>query len=109
VADGQPFLVLAFRPFPSPQPYAEQGPIFLHAEPCARHEPAKALPQMLTGARYIIRGYCSGDRIVYGSGQIVATADIPWAAEAMFEDPRIAYIHVRSAANNCYQCRIERA
>jgi hypothetical protein len=109
VAEGQPFLVLAFRPFPSPQPYAEQGPIFLHAEPCSRHHLAAALPAMLTSPRYIIRGYCSSDRIVYGSGQIVAAADIPGAAESMFEDPRIAYIHVRSATNNCYQCRIERA
>jgi hypothetical protein len=109
VAEGQPFLVLAFRPFPSPQPYAEQGPIFLHAEACSRHEPAGALPEMLTSPGYIVRGYCRTDRIVYGSGQIVATADIPGAAERMFEDSRIAYIHVRSAANNCYQCRIERA
>src|SRR5262245_24179033 len=109
VAEGQPFLVLAFRPFPSPQPYAEQGAIFLHAEPCSRHEPAGALPEMLASARYIIRGYCGSDRIVYGSGQIVAADDIPGASERMFEDPDIAYIHVRSATNNCYQCRIERA
>ena len=26
----------------------------------------------------------------------------------MFADPRLAYIHIRSAANNCYQCRLER-
>jgi Protein of unknown function (DUF1203) len=109
VAEGQPFLILAFRPFPSPQPYAEQGPIFLHGEPCSRHEPASALPEMLTSSGYIIRGYCSGDRIVYGSGQIVAGVDIPSAAERMFEDSRVAYIHIRSATNNCYQCRIERA
>ena len=29
---GEPYLILAHRPFPSAQPYAEQGPIFLHAE-----------------------------------------------------------------------------
>ena len=33
VAAGEPFLLLSHRPFPSPQPYAEQGPIFLHADP----------------------------------------------------------------------------
>jgi hypothetical protein len=64
---------------------------------------------MLASPRYIVRGYGLSDRIVYGSGRIVETADIPFAAAAMFEDPRIAYIHVRSATNNCYQCRIERA
>ena len=38
VAKGEPYLVLAYRPFPRDQPYAETGPIFLHAEPCPRFE-----------------------------------------------------------------------
>jgi hypothetical protein len=109
VAEGEPFLILAHRPFPAPQPYAEQGPIFLHAKPCRRHAGGGEVPPMLASPRYIVRGYGSNHRIVYGSGQIVPTAEVPLAAAAMFEDPRIAYIHVRSATNNCYQCRIERA
>jgi hypothetical protein len=109
VAEGEPFLVLAHRPFPAPQPYAEQGPIFLHAKACPRLEDGGAVPPMLASPRYIVRGYSKDDRIVYGSGQIVPTGDIPTAASKMFEDPRIAYIHVRSASNNCYQCRIDRA
>lgn len=109
VAKGEPFLVLAHRPFPAPQPYAEQGPIFLHAETCAPHQTGADIPRMLASPRYIIRGYNANDRIVYGSGQIVATPEIPFAADTMLEDPRIAYVHVRSASNNCYQCRIDRA
>jgi hypothetical protein len=31
VGAGEPYLVLAYRPFPELQPYAETGPIFLHA------------------------------------------------------------------------------
>lgn len=109
VAAGQPFLLLSHRPFPAPQPYAEQGPIFLHAEPCPRHSPGPELPGMLRSERYLIRGYDGDHRIVYGSGRIVPTAEIARAAEAMFAEPRLAYIHVRSASNNCYQCRLERA
>ena len=109
VAAGEPFLILSHRPFPSPQPYAEQGPIFLHADACARHLPSAEVPAMLASECYLVRGYGADDRIVYGSGQIVPTAQIVGAAEAMFADPRLAYIHVRSAANNCYQCRLERA
>jgi len=109
VGEGEPFLILAHRPFPAPQPYAEQGPIFLHAEACPRHPGGDEVPPMLASPRYIVRGYGKNDRIVYGSGQIVDTAEIPAAAGKMFEDRRIAYIHVRSASNNCYQCRIDRA
>jgi hypothetical protein len=64
---------------------------------------------MLTSPRYIVRGYCKEDRIVYGSGRIVVTDEIAESAQAMFQDAAISYIHVRSATNNCYQCRIERA
>jgi Protein of unknown function (DUF1203) len=109
VAAGEPFLVLSHRPLPSPQPYAEQGPIFLHAAACARHAESEAVPAMLASACYLLRGYGRDDRIVYGSGQIVPTANIVTAAEALFADPGIAYIHVRSASNNCFQCRLQRA
>ncbi|MCK4869033.1 MAG: DUF1203 domain-containing protein, partial [Alphaproteobacteria bacterium] len=38
VTEGEPFLILAWRPFPGPQPYAETGPVFLHAVGCERHD-----------------------------------------------------------------------
>jgi hypothetical protein len=107
VERGAAYLILAHRPFPAPQPYAEVGPIFLHAEACPRRPDGSALPAMLRSPQYLIRGYGNDNRIVYGSGRIVATCDIPKAAEEMFADERIRYIHVRSASNNCYQCRIE--
>ncbi len=107
---GEPYLILALRPFPSPQPYAEQGPIFLHAEGCERHPDSPHLPEMfLQRAAFLIRGYGNDDRIVYGTGMIVAPAAMADAAATMLADERVSYIHVRSASNNCYQCRIERA
>jgi len=107
---GEPYLILAHRPFASVQAYAEQGPIFLHAQHCPRHPDSRDVPAMFFERKdYLVRGYSADDRIVYGSGQIVPTAQIVGAAEAMFADRRLAYIHVRSAANNCFQCRLERA
>lgn len=108
IAEGEPYLTLAYRPFPTLQPYAETGPIFLHAEPCRRYEAAEELPPMLESPDYIVRGYGGDDRIVYGSGGVVATQAIVDRARELFADPRIAYLHVRSARNNCYQCRVER-
>jgi hypothetical protein len=108
IAKGEPFLVLAHRPFPSLQPYAEVGPIFLHADPCARGGESKAIPAALSSAQYIVRGYGADDRIVYGTGGVVDTTAIPERAAELLADPSIAYVHVRSAANNCYQCRVDR-
>ena len=107
IPEGAETLVLAHRPFPSPQPYAELGPIFLCAEPC-NVGGGERQPEMLASPDYIIRGYGVDDRIVYGSGGVVATGSIPARAEALFTDPRVAYLQVRSARNICFQCRIDR-
>jgi hypothetical protein len=107
VPEGAGMLILAYRPFPAPQPYAELGPIFLCADPCAKAG-GEGLPDCLASPDYILRGYGSDDRIVYGTGGVVATDMIPARAAALFDDPRVAYVHVRSARNNCYQLRIER-
>ncbi|UDL90521.1 DUF1203 domain-containing protein [Mesorhizobium sp. PAMC28654] len=109
VAAGEEYLVLAYRPFPDLQPYAETGPIFMHARECERAAETEALPEMLESTDYIVRGYGRDDRIVYGSGGVIPTGAIAARAEALFERDDIAYVHVRSARNNCYQCRIERA
>lgn len=105
---GEPYLTLAHRPFPALQPYAEVGPIFLHAEPCVRGGETDATPAFLDSPQYIVRGYGADDRIVYGTGTVTATADIGAVAAKLFERPDVAYLHVRSATNNCYHCRIER-
>jgi hypothetical protein len=106
---GEAYLILAHRPFPEAQPYAEQGPIFLHAEPCQRHADSEDVPALFLGRKdYLIRGYGTDDRIVYGTGKIVASSAMVAAAGELFGDIRVAYIHVRSASNNCYQARIDR-
>ncbi len=108
IGQNEEYLVLSYRPFPAPQPYAEQGPIFLHASPCHIYQHSFALPSIFDSPSYLIRGYNADDRIVSGSGQIVATHKIFMTAQSLFENSEITYIHVRSASNNCYMCRIER-
>ena len=109
VAAGEPFLILAHRPFPEAQPYAETGPIFLHAEPCERHGEGAEVPALfLSRTQLLIRGYGADDRIVDGTGQVVASAEIAATARDLLAVPEVAYLHLRSASNNCYQCRIER-
>jgi hypothetical protein len=105
---GAPMLVLAWRPFPSLQPYAETGPIFLCAA-CARHPDTPHVPEMIARTdRYLLRGYGADHRIVYGTGDVVETARLEETAATLLTQPRVAYLHLRSARNNCYQLRIDR-
>ena len=107
IARGAGMLVLAHRPFPAPQPYAEIGPIFLCADACAAGGGAE-LPEMLASPEYIVRGYGPDDRIVYGTGAVTPALQIMERAGTLLADPRVDYVHVRSARNNCFQVRIER-
>ena len=106
IPQGAGMLVLAHRPFASLQPYAEVGPIFLCAESCEAGGGA-GVPEILASPDYIVRGYGPDDRIVYGTGAVVATGRIGPEAAARLADGRIAYVHVRSARNNCFQVRID--
>lgn len=109
IPEGEEMLVLAHRPFPSPQPYAEVGPLFLCAADCAPWSRA-ATPEIFTASdTMLIRGYGADDRIVYGTGQVVPSARIEATAEALLDRDDVAYLHLRSARNNCFQARIDRA
>lgn len=109
IPDGEAMLIVGHRPFPEAQPYAETGPLFIHADPCTRHAEDNGFPEALTNSPdFILRGYGHDDRIVYGTGAVVATSDIPARAADLLARDDIAFLHLRSTPNNCYQLRIER-
>ncbi len=108
VPAGKPYLVVAFRPFETLQAYAETGPIFLCAEPCEAAGATSELPEILESPDYIVRGYNDREQIVYGTGAVISRDEIADRAGALLADQAIAFVHVRSARNNCFQCRIER-
>ncbi len=110
VGKGKEFLALAYRPFPAPQPFAEVGPVFLCADACTAYPQTPETPDMfLKRESYLLKGYGEDDRIAYGTGRIVPPAGIPEAAAQILARDGVDYVHVRSALNNCYQARIDRA
>ena len=110
IPQGAPYLILALRPFTTLQPYAELGPIFLCADPCERHTDTAELPEMFArGDRYMLRGYSADERIIYGTGDVVEVPAIEARAAELLARDDVAFVHMRSARNNCYQARIDRA
>ena len=105
---GQTYLVLAWKPFETANPYAETGPIFLCQSDCKPLAPSSEVPATLRSAQYLVRGYGADERILYGTGRVVETRKIPDYARQLLEDPTVAFVDVRSAANNCFQCRVLR-
>jgi len=99
VKAGEAYLVLAYRPFPAPQPYAEIGPVFLHAQAC--EPPDGRFPDReRSGDGRILRGYGNDDRIVYGTGTVVSNANIETTARQLLERSDVAYLHMRAMASS---------
>ena len=115
IPEGAGMLVLAHRPFDSLQPYAETGPIFLCADACPAGggrmdggADGGRLPEILASPDYVLRGYGADERIVYGTGGVVARDRIAARAAEVLAQPGVDFVHVRSARNTCFQLRIER-
>jgi hypothetical protein len=106
VPKGARYLIVAHRPFATAQPYAETGPIFLCAEACEAPKPSATLPAMLDSPDYIVRGYGANERIVYGTGSVTPRDRITVRAAELLSRPDVAFVDVRSARNNCFQCRV---
>ena len=107
MAPGEEKLVLAYRPFDDPQPYAEVGPIFLHKRACTRYV-ADALPTWFNYLQpAIIRGYGHDNWIRYETGQVVRGEELTSKCQEILTDPEVAYVHIRSKFN-CFQCRVDR-
>ena len=108
VSAGEEYLILAHRPFLTTNPYAETGPIFLCADSCQAAPPTQNAPTILCSPQYLVRGYTADERILYGTGSVVPTDLIAKRVNTLLSDPSIAFVDVRSAANNCFQCRARR-
>lgn len=107
ILEGDDKLVLAYRPFDAPHPYAEIGPIFLHKTPCVRYD-RDSLPTWFDYMdTAIIRGYGHDDWIRYDTGEVVPGVELSAECRKILNDETVEYVHIRSKFN-CFQCRVDR-
>ena len=104
---GAAMLIVAARPFPDLQPYAETGPIFLCAD-CDAYRGEGLPPVLASRKECLLKAYGEDNRIIYGTGQITPTSQVATYAEHLLSDPKVAYVDARSATNNCFTLRIKR-
>ena len=111
---GEQVYLIAYRPFTAPGPYAEAGPVFVHASPCPGYREASAYP---AGYRdwptMVFRPYrhhagLNCDAIAYDA---IQTGEGPTAESlisSIFADPTIKFIHTRNVHAGCFMFAITR-
>ncbi|MEV5879299.1 DUF1203 domain-containing protein [Streptomyces sp. NPDC052101] len=85
-----------------PGAYDEQGPVFVHAEPCPGPT-GPALP--FTDAHRVLRRYSADGRILGGR---LVDDDFPSALTEAFADPEVAVVHVRAVEYGCFLYEVRR-
>lgn len=68
LADSRPedrIAIIAWAPMPWSGPYAEVGPVVVHADGCAGRTPTDRLPDEMDGREMVLRPYGHDRRIAY--------------------------------------------
>ena len=105
---GERILLVAYSPFDGPGPYAETGPVFIHADPCPGYPDVTAYPKEFRSRQQVFRTYRSDGTIA--GGRLVDPDDSHETAIAeLLADPEVAYIHSRNVVFGCYMFAIHRA
>jgi hypothetical protein len=95
--------VVAWSPFPWRTPYAETGPIVVHARPCTARHSGPAVPVEFRSRRQLLRPYGPDRRIAYDHAGIVeADEDLDAAIDRLLARADVAFVHARSVLSGCY-------
>lgn len=105
LSDSQPgdeVAIVAWSPFPWQGPYAELGPIVIHARPCAGVA-GHGIPEAFLSRRQVVRPYVIDRRIAYDRIAIVQPdGSLPGVvADALAHDD-IDFALVRNVASGCW-------
>ncbi|MGC4996544.1 DUF1203 domain-containing protein [Streptomyces sp. DT195] len=87
-----------------PGAYDEQGPVFIHADPCPGPE-SDALA--FTLAHRVLRRY-SRDGHILGGTLVTPPEDFEAALTEAFADPEVALVHVRAVEYGCFLYEVRR-
>ena len=101
------FILLAYSPFTSDQPYAEVGPIFIHERECRPYEDTREYPSEFPREAVVLRAYNERDEIE--DAGFVGERPVEKAIASLFENPRVSYLHARNSTYGCFMFRIDPA
>ncbi|MFF0381673.1 DUF1203 domain-containing protein [Streptomyces sp. NPDC004286] len=88
-----------------PGAYDEQGPVFIHADPCGG--PASEGGLAFTDAHRVLRRY-SPDGHILGGRLVTPPEDFEAALSEAFADPEVALVHVRAVEYGCFLYEVRR-
>ncbi len=98
---GERIALISYRPFDWLGPYAEVGPVFVHAEQCGGYTETSQYPEGFTHRRQLLRAYDYRHRIsdaIQAVNGTQASQVLSW----LLSRPEIDFVHSRNPEWGCY-------
>ena len=106
-AAGERFALIAWQPADVGGPYAEVGPVFIHADSCDGYPTDNVYPEGFRHRNQLFRAYDRDGWQV--DNRLVEGNDAESAIGDLFDRPEVSYVHSRNALPGCYMFTISRA
>src|SRR5580704_10236121 len=100
-------ILLSYQPLPDSSPYAEIGPIFVHADGCEPYAAVETFPADFTERRLVLRAYGRAGQIV--DAVVAEAGTAPERAAGLLNDAEVVEVHVRHESYTCFDFKIVRA
>lgn len=107
VPEGEGMILIGHSPFTRSGPFSEVGPIFICSEDCARYAALDRLPEVVRNRLVQLRAYSAEEEILYDHSALLPGTEVGAALPSVFEDPGVAFVHLRSGLNGCFLCQVE--
>lgn len=105
---GEAVALIAYRPSALGGPYAEIGPIFIHAQACAGYPDTGQYPQAFRHRQQVLRVYDADGNQIYDLNRIVDGHDAEKAIFELLARPQVSYLHSRNVLAGCYMFNVTR-
>ena len=102
---GERVALMAHRPSPVPGAYAEVGPVFVHAGPCAGWT-RTGYPSAFRWRRQLLRAYDREGRQV--DNVLAEPGEAEACIESLLDRPEVAFVHSRNPMAGCFMFTVER-
>ena len=98
-------LLFTYQPQLEPDALPQPGPVFIHAEPCARYAAAD-LPPDFRALPIVVEGYRATGWLV--AQEPVESESAGEVVARMFQRPDVDHVHLRNREAGCFMARVER-
>lgn len=99
-------ILFTYQPFGDPGSLPAPGPVFIHADACARYD-ALAFPPDFRLLPLVFEAYRTGGRLL--AQERVDSAAHEDALADLFERSGADYVHIRNGEAGCFMARVELA